>query len=405
MNQNTPLYLKCFQLLQEVLLDAFHVSTLYLTPPYTDIDKIDLGMRAAVWTDYNTYDSRVHFRDISENYRILVVKSNLGFYNILLVMQAGDQPDFISIGPFRDDELSPNYFTRILKEAHISPADIQKMKHIYENMPYVHLDTIINVAKHIVGAYIPEYKDLEPKLLQYSEQKRAIDVNSLVLEQISIDESVQYRKLLFAFLDYLKKGDNVSAKKSLQHFLHETKLLGNKNMKDYKMILQVLNDYCHMALLQTSIHPLYVLQQATSTRLKIEDMTSLARLEQMPNEICHKYCLLVKNYANPEYSKLTKDVVAYIQLHLEEDLSLNSLASHFNKNPSVLSNSFSKETGQTLTTFVHQTRIHEAIRLFNTTNMSVSEVAMAVGYQDFSYFSKVFSKTVGCSPREYKQQR
>ena len=159
-----------------------------------------------------------------------------------------------------------------------------------------------------------------------------------------------------------------------------------------------------MALLQTSVHPLHIIRLATSLRSKIEDMTSLAKLEQMPSEICHKYCLLIKNYANPDSSKLTKDVISYIQFHLEEELSLSHLARHFNRNASVLSNTFSKETGITLTKFIHQTRIHEAIRLFNTTSLSVSEVALAVGYPDFSYFSKVFAKNVGCSPRKYRQQ-
>ena len=157
-----------------------------------------------------------------------------------------------------------------------------------------------------------------------------------------------------------------------------------------------------MALLHTDIHPLHVIKLAGSVRMKIENMTSLTKLAQTANEICHKYCLLVKNYANPDSSRLTKDVIAYIQLHLDEELSLRHLAAHFQKNASVLSNTFSKETGQTLTKFIHQTRIQEAIRLFNTTDLSVSEVAMSVGYLDFSYFSKVFSKNVGCSPREYK---
>ena len=80
---------------------------------------------------------------------------------------------------------------------------------------------------------------------------------------------------------------------------------------------------------------------------------------------------------------------------------LNILAEHFGKNASVLSNTFSKETGQSLTRFIQQSRMTEAIKLFNTTDMSVSEVALMVGYQDFSYFSKLFSKYVGCSPKEY----
>ena len=173
-------------------------------------------------------------------------------------------------------------------------------------------------------------------------------------------------------------------------------------MREYKWMLQSLNNFCHLELLSTNIHPYHIIKQMVSTRTKIETLTSMAKLEQMPNEICHKYCLLVKNYAHPYYSKLTKDVIDYVQLHLEENLSLASLAELFDKNASTLSHTFHKETGINLTKFIQETRIREAIRLFNTTDLSVSDVAIVVGYPDFSYFSKVFSKIMGQSPREYR---
>lgn len=404
MKQEKTLFQECYQLLQNILLDAFNVSTLYFTYPYKDINKIDLGMRATVWNNYNDSDSKIHLSDSSQKYRILIVKSNLGFYNLMIFLSAGEKPDFISIGPFRNDKLSPNYFTQILKEAHIAPSDMQGMKYIYENMPFIQVDTITNVTKHVLEAFIPEFKEITPELLQYSEQKRAIEVNTDLIESNLLKFSEQYHALLFAFLKYLTCGDNNGAKKALHTFLRETKLTTNQNMRDFKMLLQSLNNYCHIVLLQTDIHPSHVIKQSFSISTHIENTTSPEKLEQIPNEICRKYCLLVKNYSNPNYSKLTKDVIAYIRLHLEEELSLNRLASHFKKNPSVLSNLFSKETGQPLTKFIHQTRIQEAVMLFHTTHMSVSEVALAVGYQDFSYFSKIFSQNVGCSPREYRQR-
>jgi YesN/AraC family two-component response regulator len=174
-------------------------------------------------------------------------------------------------------------------------------------------------------------------------------------------------------------------------------------MREYRWMLQSLNNYCHMELLGTDIHPYHIIKQMISTRAKIDSLTSMAKLEQMPNEICHKYCLLVKNYAHPEYSKLTKDIIDYIELHLEEELTLSYLAELFHKNASSLSHSFAKETGGSLTQYIQQTRIREALRLFHTTDFSVSDVAVMIGYQDFSYFSKVFSAQVGMSPRAYKK--
>lgn len=394
---------ECHQLLQDVMLEAFKIETLLFTPPYQDITKIDQGMRAAVWTHYYGNDN-LNFGTSEQQYRILTIRSNLGFYNIILLFGGDTQPDFISLGPFRNEELSPNYFAQILKESHVVPEDIQRMKSIYENMPLVQLDAVTNVARHIAASYYPAFKDITPELIQYAGQERDVNINRDLLDSYSIEYAETYQKFLFSFLSQLKLGDAANSQKTLNEFLYKTNLSAKKSMREYKMILQTVNVYCHMALLQTSIHPLYIIKLAESFRTKIDNLSALTKLEQMPHEICRKYCLLVKNYSHPETSRLTKDVIAYIQLHLEDELSLSQLAKIFQKNASVLSNNFSKETGQTLTQFIHQTRIQEAIRLFNTTEMSVSEVSMAVGYPDFSYFSKVFSKNVGCSPREYKRR-
>lgn len=404
MNSEHTTLLDSYNLLQNVLQSAFQVSVNLFTPPYADIKKIDLGLRAMVWTNYNENQNSLSFESPCHCNRILIVKSNLGFYNVLALQKSDTQPDFIAIGPFRDEELSANYFTQILKESNISPAKMQSLKGIYEQMPYAQPDVITAVTKHVLSAYYPEYKAVIPELIQYSEQKRDIDINTELLDAYTVEHAEEYRNSLFDFLKVLRTGDSPKAQLALHTFLQNARFVHNQSMREYKWMLQSLNNYCHMELLTTDIHPYHIIKQMISTRTKIETMTSMAKLEQMLGEICHKYCLLVKNYSHPEYSKLTRDIIDYIDLHLEEELSLSYFANHFGKNASAISHSFAKETGSNLTKYIHQTRIREALRLFNTTDFSVSDVAIMVGYQDFSYFSKVFSTQTGMSPREYKKR-
>lgn len=392
------------ELLQNVLQSAFRISTILFTPPYTDIKKIDLGLRAMVWNDYAKEQQNLSFGGSSEKYRLILVKSNLGFYNLLVLLENNDQPDFFAIGPFRDEELSANYFAQILKDSHISPSEMQSLKHIYEQMPYAHPDAVTAVVKHVLSVYYPKFTDIVPELMQYAEQKRDIDINRELLDAYAVEHAQDYRNSLFDFLKLVKTGDSPRAQDALQAFLETARFVHDNSMREYRLLLHSLNNNCHTELLTTDIHPYHIIKQMISTRTKIDSLTTMAKLEQMPKEICHKYCLLVKNYANPDYSRLTKDVIDYIQLHLEEELSLTYLADHFGKNASALSHSFSKETGVSLTKFIQQTRIREAIRLFNTTDFSVSDVAIMVGYQDFSYFSKLFSAQIGISPREYKKR-
>ncbi len=391
-----------FGLLKAVLQEAFRLQTVLLTYPYEDMNKTDFGLRAMVWENYNDGKSKIHFTEATNPYRLFVVRSNLGFYNILIFLNKEEHPDFISVGPFRDEEISADYFAQILKESNLAPAELVGMKSIYEKMPLAQVETVLRVTQQIIANFFYGFEEIEVEYLQYSEQERKVSINVELIQDYSAETAEQYRALMHGLEEHLKTGDLQRTKEAMRHFLRETNILASRTTYEYKMILNVLNDYCHVALMQTDIHPSYILSVARSFWNKIENITSRTKLEKLPDEMCRKYCLLVKNYANAEYSRITREVINYIRLHLEEELSLHVLAEHFEKNASVLSGAFKKDVGQSLTGFIQRTRVEEAIRLFNSTDMTVSEVALAVGYQDFSYFSKLFSRYVGCSPREYK---
>ena len=116
-----------------------------------------------------------------------------------------------------------------------------------------------------------------------------------------------------------------------------------------------------------------------------------------------KYCLLVQNYSFSEYSYLIRNTIQYIHQNLENELSLSSIAEYLGKNASFLSAQFSKETGESLTSYIHRIRIQTAIQYFNTTNLSVTEVAAKSGIYNTTYFSRMFKEQVGVTPREYKK--
>ena len=60
-------------------------------------------------------------------------------------------------------------------------------------------------------------------------------------------------------------------------------------------------------------------------------------------------------------------------------------------------------TGVTPIEFLAKARMHKALQLINNTSLQVSDIAYQCGYADPKYFSRVFKKTTGMSPSEYKQ--
>ena len=354
-----------------------------------------------VWPDFADSNMYPTAASQSPERRLIVTRSNLGFYNIILYLTLEGSPDFISVGPFRAEEFSEDYFPNILKEIQVPASITFFLKYFYETLPYLPLSSIVHVVRSIAAAYYPEFETFEPVYLEFSGQPHRVHINMELLQDTAHDYTDQFKETLFRFLHVLKKGDIDAAQSALRIFTHKSHFAVTRNIAQCKTELNALNLYCQMAVMDTPVHPSHVLKLCTQLSVKINNLKNQEEITAMPGEICHKYCLLVKNYAFTEYSQTIRAVINYINLHLEEELTSSYLAEYFCKNPASLSASFSREVGTSITNFIHQARINEAIRLFNTTKMSVSEVAVTVGFTDFAYFSRIFKKLVGCSPREY----
>lgn len=107
--------------------------------------------------------------------------------------------------------------------------------------------------------------------------------------------------------------------------------------------------------------------------------------------------------SSSQFRSLLKQAVSYIDSHFtEESLSLNQVAREVNISANYLSAVFSQEIGATFTEYVTGKRMDRAKELLRTTDKRSGEVAAAVGYKDPHYFSFLFKKTQGCTPRDYR---
>lgn len=88
--------------------------------------------------------------------------------------------------------------------------------------------------------------------------------------------------------------------------------------------------------------------------------------------------------------------------YMNATLSLNEVAQAGGMSPNYFSGLFSQEMKQTFVEYVTNKRMEQAKRLLRETEQSASQIAAAVGYKDAHYFSFVFKKTVGMSPREWR---
>ena len=120
-------------------------------------------------------------------------------------------------------------------------------------------------------------------------------------------------------------------------------------------------------------------------------------------EMAQAYCQLVRHQSTGQYSSLIQKVVAYIEADLSGDLALSTLASIHSISPSYLSALFRKETGKTITEFVNEKRVDLGAHLLRSTRLQVQTIAQYCGMPDANYFSKLFKKEFGQTPKQFRE--
>ncbi len=101
--------------------------------------------------------------------------------------------------------------------------------------------------------------------------------------------------------------------------------------------------------------------------------------------------------------ELATAVKQYVQRNFARDLSTSKLADEFFVNANYLSTLFKKKEGINLTRYIEEVRMERAKELLKG-NKSITSIAAETGYMDSGYFSRIFKKYVGMSPRQYRNQ-
>lgn len=126
-------------------------------------------------------------------------------------------------------------------------------------------------------------------------------------------------------------------------------------------------------------------------------------LTQMKPEHMVRFCRAPMTPLDYRVQLVTR-IRDYISRNLGQRLTLNEVAAEFNFSPSYLSQLLSRDGEAGFVEFVTATRISTAKELMATTDLRVYEISDQVGFESASYFSKVFKRLEGVSPREYMQK-
>lgn len=140
------------------------------------------------------------------------------------------------------------------------------------------------------------------------------------------------------------------------------------------------------------------LQQKLETAI-----SSLPNMQQYVVELFQETIRYRDSVVTDRYREMMAKVLDYIEENYSDpEIGLNKVARVANVSATHFSTIFSQQTGKTFVEYLTETRMKNARELLRCTGKSSSEIARAVGYNDPHYFSFLFKKVNGLSPRDYR---
>ena len=152
------------------------------------------------------------------------------------------------------------------------------------------------------------------------------------------------------------------------------------------------------------------------TELEIGILFSRALQECQKGDICWKSIVrgliseilisMVRKVSLPETGNPGMDIVfnckTYITEHYSENLTLSEICKKFGYSVPYVSSKFRDTVGMTFSHYLQKERVNRSRALLLCTNLSVEEICAKVGYNNSTFFYRIFKKETGVSPREYR---
>ncbi len=198
----------------------------------------------------------------------------------------------------------------------------------------------------------------------------------------------------------LQNGEQIRLVNKIKDYLDHAKSAGQLNTELLFTLHHDLMQMTYKVLRRWQIQTSDLYTNETARKLYHSASHSAFDLLKWINQMSTQTIRLIQKSRRGE--TLVDKVKAYIDEHFSENISRQDLADLLFVNSDYLSRVFNKETGMPIPDYIQQVRMEEAKRLLST-DAAISDIAVRVGIDSFSYFSTVFKKYTGMSPMEYRR--
>lgn len=322
-----------------------------------------------------------------------------------IVGQMGSEAK-MTVGPFRMVDLE-DYITYDLQtNIDLSDAEITLLMPVLLQLPYISpskvnaLSILLFMAVGFMNNVAAANRMLESQSSDYIQGQ----ISEYILELKGGEKLPQYpldteQQLIASIVD----SDRPKAQKLLNELLGHILFFSGGDFSRIKTrIYELLVMICRAAT-DAGASPDYTFQLTHDFFVATQDIHNIETLCLMFTKVMNKFIDSIFTFADIKNVDVIYKALQYMRRNYSQKSSLDEVARMVNLSPSYFSKVFKKEVGCNFNTYMNILRIEKSKKLLLYDDLKLVDIATAVGFEDQSYFSKVFKRITGMSPYNYRK--
>lgn len=374
-------------------------------PPYQDIVQFDRGLRRMIFRDADYRSIKAYFDSLLPG-SLHSFQDFFGLHYFAYQAVIDEAVCLLLVGPYRQtsvDELIENRFHHCV----LSNQQKEEIRHRFLSIKQIEEDFVVRDILLKVYAYLFGTKHVDI-VMDEMQAPNHVNIPLLIPEDNSEQILATERQYLMEkkILDAISQEDYQTAiqMQSLFHTENNAKLRYRKNLWAEKAAVLTFDALARTAVQHAHMHPSHVESISIRSFLSVEAAQTTGELVNLVDEMIKDYCALVRDHSVSGYSEMIGKAINHIDFHLRDRLTLADIARQLKVCRTYLSSQFSKETGEQLTSYINRKRMEEAIKILPRRELSIQQIAEAVGFSDYNYFTRVFKRAMGMSPSQYRSR-
>ena len=312
----------------------------------------------------------------------------------------------ITVGPFLMVELQDFIDCELKENLHLDAPTRERVVSLLKKVPQIMPQKVqeLSILLFMAVGFLNNVS-AENRLLAIERSDLLQGQISGYISQLKNSRSPRYPfELERSLLESLAQGDKPGTLQKLQEYLAALFAAGGgnpawMNQKALELIVLLSRTLTEKgADEQQTLFWLQRCQKEVSQRKNFHDLS--AWLYETLSDLLDR----TAGYADARHANITHRCIQYIGTGYAEHLTLESAARALFLSPDYLSRIFSKETGTSFNRYLNNVRITKAKELIRSGNLRLTDISQMVGYDDQSYFTKVFRRITGMSPNEYRKK-